>query len=45
MALEDVLDGGGSHAMPEVLQRSLDPLVAPGRVLPGHAEGEVGDVR
>ena len=35
---EDVPDGSVGDLVAEVDQHSLDPIVAPGRVLPGHAQ-------
>ena len=42
MFFEDVPDAAVGDLVAEVGQRALDPVVAPGRVLPGHAEDEAG---
>jgi hypothetical protein len=41
MAAKRRADRGGRDLNPEVLQLALDPLVAPGEVLPGQADDQL----
>jgi hypothetical protein len=41
---EDIPDGSVRDLVVEIGERALDPVVAPGRVLPGHAQDEAGYV-
>jgi hypothetical protein len=42
---ENGADGGVRDLVPEVSQCALDAVVAPGRILPGHAQHEFDDLR